>query len=61
MGPNETVLIVLHRVVSRNRHVINEVFDRFDRDGNGFLNAKELTAFMTTSTAGNRARAGGAA
>lgn len=48
VGPNDIgKLIVLHRVVSRNRHVINEVFDRFDRDGNGFLNAKELTAFMT--------------
>ena len=39
-------MLILHRVLSRNRHVISAAFDRFDHNGDGFLNAEELTAFM---------------
>ena len=39
-------LIILHRVLSRNRHVINAAFDRFDLNGDGFLSEQELAAFM---------------
>ena len=36
----------MHRVLSRNRHVVNAAFNRFDHNGDGCLSAEELTAFM---------------
>ena len=39
-------LLTLHRALSRYRHVINAVFERYDTNKDGFLDAAELADFV---------------